>query len=305
MHRKLNIRAAGLDPHFANHRNGGIAHGLIFAVGERLRRGHGDGIAGMHAHGIEILDGANHDHVISEIAHHLQLVLFPPQHRFFDQHFVHRREIEAAAENLQQLFPVIGDAAAGAAERERWTNHHRKTDLAGEVETVFEVIDQRRFGHIETDFGHGVFEEQPVFRHLDGPELRANQFDVVFLQHAGIGQLYCQIKRGLSADGGQQGKNSPAGDAGTHLRFNANDFFQILACERLDISAVGHLRISHDGGRIRVHQHHFVSFRFQRLAGLRARVIEFRGLADDDRPRADDHDFGDIVAARHYCVVTS
>ena len=259
----------------------------------------------MDTHGIEILNGANDDNVVSKIAHHLQLVLFPPQHRFFNQHFVHRREIEAAAENLQQLFPVIGDAAAGAAERERWTNHHRKTDLAGEVETIFEVIHQRRFGHIETDFGHGVFEEQPVFRHLDGPELRANQFDVVFLQHAGIGQLYCQIKRGLSADGGQQGKNSPAGDAGAHLRFNANDLFQILARERLDISTVGHLRISHDGGRIRVHQHHFVSFRFQRLAGLRARVIEFRGLADDDRPRADDHDFGDIVAARHYCVVTS
>ena len=42
MHAKLNVRSAGFDTDLADHRNGRIAHGLIFAVGERLRRGDGD-----------------------------------------------------------------------------------------------------------------------------------------------------------------------------------------------------------------------------------------------------------------------
>ena len=72
----------------------------------------------MHAHGIEILDGADDDHVIGEITHHLQFVLLPSQHRFLNQHLMHRRKIEAAGQNLQQFFAVIGDAPAGAAQGE-------------------------------------------------------------------------------------------------------------------------------------------------------------------------------------------
>ncbi len=119
MHAELNIRSAGLDADLADHRDRGIAHRLIFAVGERLRRRDGDRVAGMHAHGIEVFDRADDDDVVGQIAHHLELVFFPAQHRFFDQHFVHRREIEPARQHFQQLFAVVGDAAAGAAQRER------------------------------------------------------------------------------------------------------------------------------------------------------------------------------------------
>ena len=63
---------------------------LVFAVGERLRRSDGDRVAGVRAHRIEVLDGADDDDVVGEIAHHLKLVLFPSEHRFFEQHFVDR-----------------------------------------------------------------------------------------------------------------------------------------------------------------------------------------------------------------------
>ena len=82
-----------------------------------------------------------------------------------------------------------------------------------------------------------------------------------------------KIQRGLSADGRQNGESG----AGRHLALDADDLFQIFARERLDVSAVGDLRIGHDGGRVRVHQHHFVALGLERLAGLRAGVIE---LAD-------------------------
>src|ERR1039457_3929218 len=43
------------------------------------RRGSGDGIAGMHGHGVEILDGADYDAVVRKCAHHLQLVFLPAE----------------------------------------------------------------------------------------------------------------------------------------------------------------------------------------------------------------------------------
>ena len=42
--------------------------------------------------------------------------------------------------------------------------------------------------------------------------------------------------------------------------------------------------VGHDGGRVRVRQHHFVALRLERLAGLCAGVIELRGLPDDNGP---------------------
>ena len=78
----------------------------------------GDRIAGMHAHRIEVLDRADDDAVVALVAHHLHLEFFPAQHRFLDQHLAGRRGVDAALDDLDELGLVVGDAAAGAAERE-------------------------------------------------------------------------------------------------------------------------------------------------------------------------------------------
>ena len=52
------------------------------------------------------------------VAHDFHLELFPAEHRLLDQHLVGRRQLEAALDDLVELFAVVGDAAAGAAERE-------------------------------------------------------------------------------------------------------------------------------------------------------------------------------------------
>ena len=64
--------------------------------------------------------------------------------------------------------------------------------------------------------------------------------------------------------------------------------------------AVGHLRIRHDGRRIAVDEDDVEPFRPQRLARLRARVVELARLADDDRAGADDEDAFEIFSSRHY-----
>ena len=185
-----------------------------------------------------------------------------------------------------------------AAQRERRPDDHREADLAGELEPVFHVVDQRRLGHVEADLLHRVFEEEAVFGLLDGRDVGADQLHVVFFQHAAVGKFDRQIQRGLSADGRQHGKTR----ARRHLALDADNLFQIFQRERLDISAVGRLRIGHDGGRVRVRQHHFVALGLERLAGLRAGVIKLRRLPNDDGPGAEDQNFRDVSAFGHLIV---
>jgi hypothetical protein len=66
-----------------------------------------------------------------------------------------------------------------------------------------------------------------------------------------------------------------------------------------DVSAVGELRVGHDGGRVGVDEDDAVAFFLEGFAGLRAGVIELARLADDDRAGADDEDAVDVGAFRH------
>ena len=61
--------------------------------------------------------------------------------------------------------------------------------------------------------------------------------------------------------------------------------------DRLDVGAVGRLRIGHDGGRIGVDQDDLIALLAQGLARLGAGVIELARLADDDGAGADEQDF--------------
>ena len=89
---ELHVGAAGIDADLAQAAQGAVAHHLVFAVGEGLRRRDGDGIAGVHAHRVEVLDGADDDAVVGEVAHHLELEFLPAERALFDQDFVHRAE---------------------------------------------------------------------------------------------------------------------------------------------------------------------------------------------------------------------
>ena len=153
----------------------------------------------MHAHGIEILDRTDDDDVIFGIAHHLKFKFLPSEHRLFDQRLVHRRHIQTAGQHLQKLFAVIGDAAAGASQRERRPHDYGKANLARKFQPIFGAVHQRRLGHVEPDLLHRVFEEETVFGFLNGRDIRANQAHVIFFQNAAVGKFDCQIQRSLSA----------------------------------------------------------------------------------------------------------
>ena len=147
---------------------------------------------------------------------------------------------------------------------------------------------QLRLRQIQADLPHRIFEQQPVFGLLDRVQLRADQLHAVLVEHARLGQRHRKIQSGLPADGRQQRVGPLAPD---HLRGE-------LHAERFHVGAVRQFRIGHDGGRIRIDQDHFVAVLAQRLARLRAGIIELAGLPDDDRPRAHDQNAVNVVTPR-------
>ena len=80
---------------------------------------------------------------------------------------------------------------------------------------------------------------------------------------------------------------------------NSNPATIMTDPDTADVTYIGHLRVGHDRRRVAVDEDDLVALFAQRLAGLRAGVVELASLADDDRPRADDQDRLEVTALGH------
>ena len=69
--------APALDLQGGDDVQGGGAEHLELPVGQGLGGGHHDGVAGMDAHGVDVLHGADGDHVAGAVPHDLKLNLLP------------------------------------------------------------------------------------------------------------------------------------------------------------------------------------------------------------------------------------
>ena len=150
-------------------------------------------------------------------------------------------------------------------------------------------LDLVRARRRQADPGHRLAEQLAVFRLVDGVGGGADHLDVEFLQHAHLAQRQRAVERGLPAHGRQQ-RVGP---------FLLDDLGDDLRRDRLDIGGVGEIGIGHDRRRIGVDQHDPVALVLERLAGLRAGIVELAGLADDDRAGADDQDRFDVGSFGH------
>ena len=137
-------------------------------------------VAGVDAHGVEVLDGADDDAVVGLVAHDLHLVFLPAEERFLDEDFGDGRELDAALGDLLELLAVVGDAAAGAAEREGGADDEREAaDLLGDGAGFLHVVGGAADRHVEADGEHQVLEDLAVFALLDGLGLGADHLDAV------------------------------------------------------------------------------------------------------------------------------
>ena len=225
---------------------------MVFAISQGLGRGHRDRIAGVDPHRIEVFDAADNHHVIGGVTHHLQFEFLPAQQRLFDQNLGDGAGFQAAFADRPEFFRVVGDATPRAAQGEGRPDDarigpNRLADLLGLLQRIGDA--RGAYGH--ADAGHGLFEQQPVLRHADRLQVGANQFDAKTLQGAVFRQGHGQVEGRLPPHGRQQGIGPlPLDHPGHHLRR-----------QRLDVGAIGQVRVGHDRGRIAVDQHHLVSLR--------------------------------------------
>ena len=289
VHGKLHVGAAGLDADLLQNGERGHAHALILKVGKRLRRRHGDGVAGVHAHGVEILDGAHDDAVAGVVTHDLHLVLFPALDGLLDQYLVGGRELQALAHDRDELLVGVSDAAAGAAEGKARTQHAGIAHALGDGLGVGHAVGIARARDLQADLGHGLVKEFAVLAALDSGQVAADHLDAVFVQCAVFRQLNGGVQTGLAAQRGQQRVRALFLDHALNK----------LGGDRLNIGAVGQARVGHDGRRVGVDQDDLKAILLKHLAGLGAGVVELAGLANNDGARTNDEDALDVSTFRH------
>ncbi len=289
MHRELDVRPARVDADRPDAGDRRVAHDLVLLVGERLRRRHGDRVAGVHAHRVEVLDRAHDDDVVPAVAHHLELELLPARDRLLDQDLVDRRGLEAPGDVRAKLLVGGREAAARATERARGPDDERQAEVAADRLGFLRRAGVAAARQVEADRRHGLLEEIAVLGAADRVDARADQLDAVALQHSCRGEVEGEVEARLPADGGEKRVGLLRDD----------DAFEHLDRHRLDVGAVGELRVGHDGGRVRVDEDDAVALFAKGLARLRAGVVELARLADDDGAGADEEDRADVGAAGH------
>ena len=118
----MDVRSTSFHPNRADDGETRVTHGLVFLVRERLDRGHRDRVARVNPHGIQIFNRTNDHAVVSTVTHDLHLEFLPAEKRFFNEHFAHGREIQAAQNDLLEFLAVVGDTATCTTQREGGTN---------------------------------------------------------------------------------------------------------------------------------------------------------------------------------------
>ncbi len=252
-------------------------------------------VAGVDAHRVDVLDGADDDAVVRLVADHLHLEFLPAEHQFLDQHLGRGRGVEAALDDVEELLAVIGDAAAGAAEGEGRADDRRQADGLHRLERIDQRMGKLGARRLQADPPHCLAEQLAVLGLVDRFRRCADHLDAELVEHAHLAQRQRRVECRLAAHGGQQHQLvvRPA------LALLRDDLGDDLRGDRLDIGGVGQLRIGHDRRRVGVDEDHPVALVLERLDGLGAGIVELAGLADDDRSGADDEDRVDVGALRH------
>ena len=202
---------------------------------------------------------------------------------------MHRGEAEGVDGGLHQLRFIVGKAAAGAAQGERGAQHHRVADLLGGLHGLLHGVGDLGGNDRLADLLTQLLEQLAVLGALDAGAAGAQKLHLALLQHALLLQLHGQIQTRLTADAGDDRVRALV----------AQDAGHIFQRQRLHVHLVGDGGIGHDGGGVGVDQHHLVALFLQGEAGLGARVVKFRRLADDDGAGADDHNLFQIRALCH------
>ena len=291
--RELDV-AAALDAERPDDRECRAAEPLVDRVRKRLNGRDHDRVAGVNTERIDVLHRAHRDARVLGVAHHLVLDLLPADEALLDHHLADRAGPQPGPDPLAVGLLGLDDAAAGPAEGER------RADDRGQPDRRERLVGGRRAGLgglALDDEARGVRLLQPieqvaerlaVLGHPDRLERGAEELDRVAFEDAGFGHGGGQVQGRLATEPGEQALGLLLGD---HR-------LDRLDRQRFEVDRVGHGRVGHDRGRVAVDQDRPDALGPERAAGLGPGVVELGGLADDDRPGAEDQDAGGLAPGR-------
>ena len=291
---KLDV-AAALDFQGANQLQRAVTEQVVFLVGQRLAGGHHDGVAGVDAHGVDVLHITDGDGRVVGVADDLILDFLVTLDAFFHQDLMDGRQGQGVFQDFAAFLFVVGKAAAGAAQGKGGTQHHGVADFLGGFQALVHGIGddggQDRLAQLLAQ----LLEQFPVLGLADGVAGSTQHFHATLLENAHLFQFHGQVQTRLAADAGNQGVGPLHPD-------NAGG---VLRRQGFHIDLVGNGGVGHDGGRVGVGQQNLIALLFQGKARLGAGVVELGGLSDDDGAGADDHDFANVCSLRHWACPPS
>src|SRR5918996_5338558 len=243
----------------------------------------------MDAHGVYVLNGADHDDVICEVAHDLELELLPACDALFDEGAPNGASVEAVDDGAAELAVVGGRGPSLAAEGEAGADDEGEADLGCQLLGFGQASDRAARGYIQADSVHGVREELTVLGFTDRRDGCPQELDACLVEDARLVEFDGEVEGGLASQGGEQRVGALA------AQYLGDSFGR----QGLDVGCVRDLWVRHYGSRVGVYEDYAITLVAQGVASLGARVVEFCGLPDHYRTRADDQDARDVVAPRH------
>ena len=204
---------------------------------------------------------------------------------------MHRGKIQTAGNDFFKLSLIVGHTATRATQGESRADNHRVVayHILGNIPCFGHAVGHTAGGQVQADADHRILEALAVFALVDCLGICTNHAHAVFFQRAGLVQSHGAVQSRLATQGGQHGIRALTG----------NDFFYIFGRNRFHISAGSGLGVGHDGGRVGIHQHHFITFLLQRLTGLSTGVVKLTPLTDNNGARANDENLLDRCVFRH------
>ena len=135
----------------------------------------------MNAYRVNIFHIADRDHIACTVPHNLVFNLFPSGNAPLHQNLTHTGQPEAISQNLDQLFFIVGNAAAASAQSISRAQNHRIANGIGKRDAVLNRLHHLGRRHRLPDLLHGFFKFQAILRLLDRLGRRTDKPHIVGL----------------------------------------------------------------------------------------------------------------------------